>query len=826
MQKNSRERIAYLAQESALFLLFSYLILLGGTFNGLVLPVLNKINLLIIALIGFSWIIFRFLTKGGGELSILDLGAAIMILSGGISTYFSVDPVRSLIGLNILISAVLIYYLFEDLIRRGLSPHLISKVLLLTSGFILFFGIRELVIWYGGWLEIAGPGEYIPPATYRVRAFLGHPNFLAAYLNLLIPLALAAFFLAKQILSKAFLSAWLLLAFVLVFFTSSRGGWLGTFVALTVFALGYLASNLERIKVFVSSMLKKRWLMGLGVFIGLGIVGGLVILLKWQSSHPTHPTDWNNIFGSRDYIWIVARDMFSRNILAGNGLFTYGTEYLKVESIPPNMLLAHAHNYYLNIAGEQGIVGLIGLVVYCSALIATFWKSWRSHQYLNKVELSGLAAALAGMGAHSIFETPQTLPVLLILPGILIAQIHSGINAERTKDFRSFKNILLAGLLVFIVACLYLNNQQIKLYERALAYAGEGDLAQSANSFEELNKNAPGHALYWFQAGQAYGLKALDESGLLVDISSLEKGLYAYQTGLAIEDRYSVNWINLGLLYLAKGDNTEALYAFQQGVELSPKQPVFWLLIARQYETLNRMTESRNAFQQALALSPELISQPLIQESSPGLEIYQDWISSGRPTDTVWDPELERAWEHFQAGEYQLALDALGTIDVFNNPEAHLMLGRIYVETGDLIKAEKALKTARWMGSTNNALRLKIFIALGDLALKRSDLFAAKAAYENAADLLQRTTSYGIGEMGETQYSWYLYYKNSFPQDLLPGGILPIYTQEAFRAVEFLQNWYCEQGDDDMVNKYNLIVVKHGPVLEGNSKNTDLGCSK
>ncbi|MCK4489513.1 MAG: hypothetical protein KAU23_04595, partial [Anaerolineales bacterium] len=105
-----------------------------------------------------------------------------------VSTIYSVDPRRSLISFVILIITVLVYYLFVDLIRRGVSAQLINKVLFLVSGFILFFGVRELIIWYSGWFSISDLGDLVPPATYRVRAFLGHPNFVAAYLNLLIPL--------------------------------------------------------------------------------------------------------------------------------------------------------------------------------------------------------------------------------------------------------------------------------------------------------------------------------------------------------------------------------------------------------------------------------------------------------------------------------------------------------------------------------------------------------------------------------------------------------------------------------------------------------------
>ena len=168
----------------------------------------------------------------------------LFLAAAAISTIFSADPRRSLIGIAVMITAVLIYYLFVDLIRNGLPVELITKVLLIVSGFIIFFGFRELFLWYKEWIEIAGYSSLIPPATYRVRAFLGHPNFVAAYFNLLLPLGLARYILTKNRISRIVLAGWVFLVLILIFFTSSRGGWLGTLAALmTFFGLYWLAGK-------------------------------------------------------------------------------------------------------------------------------------------------------------------------------------------------------------------------------------------------------------------------------------------------------------------------------------------------------------------------------------------------------------------------------------------------------------------------------------------------------------------------------------------------------------------------------------------------------
>jgi len=141
---SSKQRTIYLVQEACLFLTISYLVLLGGTFNGLVIPNLNVVNLVFIILVGMAWFAYRIISKMGANRTGLDLGVMLILVAGIISTILSIDPCRSIIGLVILILVILVYYLFVDLIRSGLQPQLINKVLILVSGFILFFEYGNL----------------------------------------------------------------------------------------------------------------------------------------------------------------------------------------------------------------------------------------------------------------------------------------------------------------------------------------------------------------------------------------------------------------------------------------------------------------------------------------------------------------------------------------------------------------------------------------------------------------------------------------------------------------------------------------------------------
>src|SRR5262249_10022830 len=103
---------------------------------------------------------------------------------------------------------------------------------------------------YLTWLGLSGGGEWLPPAPLRQAGLFGHPNILAAYLNLLLPLALLALTSdgrrttndeqgrarrarwALFIFRRSSLGVWLGLALLAIFTTSSRGGWAATAVTL------------------------------------------------------------------------------------------------------------------------------------------------------------------------------------------------------------------------------------------------------------------------------------------------------------------------------------------------------------------------------------------------------------------------------------------------------------------------------------------------------------------------------------------------------------------------------------------------------------------
>jgi len=741
----------------------------------------------------------------------LDIGIILFLSAAVVSTIYSIDPRRSLISFVILIIAVLVYYLFVDLVRRGMPVQLINKVLFLVSGFILFFGIRELVLWYSGWLSISGFGDLIPPATYRVRAFLGHPNFVAAYLNLLIPVGLSMILGAKRLGAKLVLGLWLFIALLLVFFTSSRAGWLGTFSAIGTFFLFSGIANRKQLIKFLKELLKKKWvIVGIALILVLGIVA-LFALLKWQSSHPSHPTDWSNIAGSRDYIWVIAWDMIRSEPITGNGLFTFGSEYLKAGSVPPNMLLTHAHSYYLNVTAEMGIVGFSSLLIGIGALIFMARKAWISHDNLDRIGLAGIFGALAGLGAHSIFETPQTMPLLMILPAILLAQLSSGVRIPVSKIENRIGNFSIAGLWLIASLGIGLDVRALTPFYKGIEATNQENWAVAADYFDQAVKLDSENAFYWFQNGFGYGKKALDANGVVVDEISLNQAIIAFQKGMEIEPDYSANWMNLGLLQWAMGDRSQAIESVKLAVEKSPRQGAFYLTLGSMLEHTGKTEGAREAYNKALEQNPFWAEDPFYRETYLREGVVADWHNGIQLTEIDKDKYLKEGWDLLDAEEYDLALIAFSQAPSFNNPETHLALGKTYLLLKELPDAQRNLRTALWMGSRDGLLMTNINLSLGDLAVLKEDCQGAIEYYSRAIKLLERTTAYGIGNLGTSQYGWYLFYKPSIALDLLPGMENIIFSNEAIEGMYNLGTCYLELGQAELAKATYQEILNYRP---------------
>lgn len=259
---------------------------------------------------------------------------------------------------------------------------LLSALIVALDGFAQFFLGFDLIqfnfcdVIYRGWYW----------ATPRISACLPAPTVLASYLLAALMLAVGFLFTGKKIPLKKFLfnavfTLFMLLCFMLTF---SRGAYIALFIC--VLWLAFYKT-------------KKILLLFLPVVVILAFFPHRSYLSRSFFTKTVDPTAQE-----RFLLWQGTVDMIKTHPFIGHGLNTYNANYPKYKS-PKIMGNPYAHNSYLQMLAEIGIVGFASFII----LMAYIYG--RGLFYLTKMprgELeslsSGAMAGITGLFIHAFFD--------------------------------------------------------------------------------------------------------------------------------------------------------------------------------------------------------------------------------------------------------------------------------------------------------------------------------------------------------------------------------------------------------------------------------------
>jgi O-antigen ligase len=190
-------------------------------------------------------------------------------------------------------------------------------------------------------------------------------------------------------------------------------------------ALGTLVGSLVAVVIggLTATALRRRWgfllltlLLLLGGFLFL-LGGGRLIpatlverlldflpYLRITSVEGMLLSDENYAIVERLAHWQAAWRMVSDNPLLGVGIGNYVPVYPAYALPGWEDPMGHAHNYYLNIAAEAGLLGLGGYLFLWGAI---FWHGWRVYRRAEEQWRSitlGILGVMVAFGVHSLFD--------------------------------------------------------------------------------------------------------------------------------------------------------------------------------------------------------------------------------------------------------------------------------------------------------------------------------------------------------------------------------------------------------------------------------------
>ncbi len=348
--------------------------------------------LLIVAIL-LRWAVYRESPKGW-ERPVILFG--LLSLTGIISIFYSPVPDRVWSRWIDDIKDMLIGFIVVLLLQKGSSFRRVIWVLV-AVGFFLgsmtvyqYFSGKFDNVFYG--FAVSQQHQIIGTVDdYRATGPIGDPNFFAEIMVVLAPIALERFFHEKRLLLRLG-ALWAFVASVLsVLFTYSRGGIIALAVGLVVFLFFYPP---KRFQIPIT-------IIALAVFVLLlppNYTARLAELTQFFQAQPVTRVDETSLQG-RISENMTALEMIRSSPLFGVGLNSYSYLFPTFSKKLGLALVAterEAHNIYLEVAAETG---LVGFAVFLFVLLYSLRTIYRARRSFKQAKMEGYAAMVTGFMA-------------------------------------------------------------------------------------------------------------------------------------------------------------------------------------------------------------------------------------------------------------------------------------------------------------------------------------------------------------------------------------------------------------------------------------------
>ena len=280
------------------------------------------------------------------------------------------------------------------------SPDRLRRLLLfvvLAAGSQALLGIGQAAAHFG-------PASFARGALLRGSGTFDQPNPFAGYLNLTLPILFAGVVAGVPLVGTLTGPALVLLS-AGVFLSVSRGALLASLVAAAVILAVRIRPSRQFLVaggVFFAALMAGS-VVGLVPAAVTDQVTGALGLSNVDIANPT-PVTWP--IAERLAHMLAGLHMFADHPWLGVGIGNYAAAYPKYQVAPVWINpLGHAHNYYINISAEAGVLGLAAfLIVLVSAFVIVGRSYRRASDPAAKVLALGVLGVLATVAVHSFFD--------------------------------------------------------------------------------------------------------------------------------------------------------------------------------------------------------------------------------------------------------------------------------------------------------------------------------------------------------------------------------------------------------------------------------------
>lgn len=584
----------------------------------------------------------------------LDIFLLLFLASQVASTVFSIDKhtsvwgfyTRSHGGLLSTISYLALYWAFVSNmdVKRTLSSAfylLSSATIVAVYGTLEHFGASPSCFLMEGSI---GVDCWVQDVQNRVFATLGQPNWMAAWLVALSPIAWA--FALKnyniQHTTKRYL--WIGLSalfFLALLYTKSRSGLLGFAVASAVFwgALGWTHRrqllNLAQPFIILNSLF-----IILILLVGTPFTPTLGQFLKPSTSAQQPSTvETGTVLERggtesgeiRKVVWQGALDIWRAYPVFGTGVETFAYSYYQFRPAEHNrtseweFLYNKAHNEYLNFAATTGTLGLGTYLLLIGVIIWIFTKLITSHQSPITVSLfAGFTSILVtnffGFSVVPVATLFFLFPAMTVAIGQNSTLTAGGKHKTESIKIETLNNFQIAGILFALGFMLYALARIGVLWYADFLFARADRLVKmgqqpiaSIQSIQSAIELRPGEPTYYDKLATSHSQVA---AALAENNEATEAAKFANAAVLASDRAVRISPKNVNfwrtrssvfyrLASVEPGYLRLALDALNQAYELAPTDPKILYNLALTEYRVGSEDRSEELLKETIRLKPD-----------------------------------------------------------------------------------------------------------------------------------------------------------------------------------------------------------------------------
>jgi putative inorganic carbon (hco3(-)) transporter len=290
---------------------------------------------------------------------------------------------------------------------------------------------------------------------FRAFGTFGQPNPFGGFMGITLPISIMGIYSQIVIIWKHYrqnhklqaTSLMLLSLFTVVsciLFAAliaswSRGAWLGFIISISVMVFAIPRKLSISISMSIALLLVVLGLWA-GGFIPQSIIDRLTTaatdFITIDDIRGVDITTVNYAVVERIAHWQAAINITESNPFTGVGLGNYEIIYDDYRLLNWKEPLGHAHNYYLNILAETGIIGFLIYIIFWIIIFVVTWQSRYHPDSFSRSIAIGLLGAWTYIAIHSIFDNLYVnnlflhIGLLLSILAILHHQVSQTITLE------------------------------------------------------------------------------------------------------------------------------------------------------------------------------------------------------------------------------------------------------------------------------------------------------------------------------------------------------------------------------------------------------------